>query len=244
MTLAHPAAILPLRRLGLPMTALAAGSMVPDIPLFLGWVRGYEVTHSVVGVLVVDVVLATGVVLLWFHLVRDALVDLAPEQVRSRLPATIRPTRRERLLVPVAGSVGAATHLLWDSFTHPGRWGPRHIEWLRTEHEGLLGLKWIQYSSGVIGLVIVGWAVVTYLRSRDPIPDDRGPSVLPAVVLPAVVTVAGLVGAITAAIKAPSGFHAMAFHGVINSLITVTMTGGVACLAWQVARHRRAATRP
>ncbi|RHW25669.1 DUF4184 family protein [Nocardioides immobilis] len=64
MTLAHPAAVLPLGRLGLPMTALVAGSVVPDIPLFLWWVRGYELTHSLVGILVVDVVLAVGVVLL------------------------------------------------------------------------------------------------------------------------------------------------------------------------------------
>jgi len=237
MTLAHPAAILPLRRLGLPVTALAAGSMVPDIPLFLGWVRGYEVTHSVVGILVVDVVLTAGVVLLWFHLVRDALVDMAPEHVRSRLPARVRPTRRELLLVPVAGSVGAATHLLWDSFTHPGRWGPRHIEWLRTEHGGLLGLKWIQYASGVLGLVVVVWAVVRYVQSLTPLADDRGPSLLPPVVLPAVVMVSGLVGVTTAAIKVPSGFHAMAFHGVINSLIAAAALGLLASGAWQVAGH-------
>lgn len=32
-TLAHPAYVLPLRRLGLPVSALAVGSMVPDVPL-------------------------------------------------------------------------------------------------------------------------------------------------------------------------------------------------------------------
>jgi hypothetical protein len=41
--------------------------------------------------------------------------------------------------------VAPATHVFWDAFTHPGRWGPVHIEWLRTEHSGLLGLMWLQY---------------------------------------------------------------------------------------------------
>jgi hypothetical protein len=238
MTLAHPAAILPLRRLGLPVTALAAGSMVPDIPLFLWWVRGYDVTHSLVGVLSVDVVLAMGVVLLWFLLVRDAVVDMAPPSVRERLPARARPTMREWLLAPVAACVGAATHVLWDSFTHPGHWGPRHIEWLRTEHAGLLGLKWTQYSSGVVGLAVVAWVVVQYLRSLDPLPDPRAPAVLPSFVLPLVVAASVLVGLVSAAIEAPRGFHSMAFNGVVDSLITVVVLGVLACGAWQVARLR------
>ncbi|QWC85882.1 DUF4184 family protein [Nocardioidaceae bacterium] len=36
VTVAHPAAILPLRRLGLPTAALAAGAMAPDVPLLTG----------------------------------------------------------------------------------------------------------------------------------------------------------------------------------------------------------------
>ena len=59
LTLSHPAAVLPLRGLDLPVTALVAGSMVPDVPLFLGWTRGYEVTHRLLGVVTVDPILAT-----------------------------------------------------------------------------------------------------------------------------------------------------------------------------------------
>jgi hypothetical protein len=46
MTLAHPVAVLPLRRFGLPMAAMVIGSMVPDVPLFLRWSSGYQVSHS------------------------------------------------------------------------------------------------------------------------------------------------------------------------------------------------------
>src|SRR5436190_2277820 len=175
MTLAHPAAVLPLRRVGLPMSGLVAGSVVPDVPVFLEWHRGYDLTHSLLGILVIDVALAYCVLLVWFPFVRDPLADMAPEQVRSRLAERARLTRRQWLLVAPAASVGAATHFLWDSFTHPGRWGPNHIEWLRAEHVGLEGLRWSQYVSGVIGLAIVIWVSRAYVRSLDPLPA-RGPS--------------------------------------------------------------------
>lgn len=67
------------------MTAMVIGSMIPDVPLFLGWVRGYEVTHSLAGVLTVDIAVTMVVLAIWFALLRDALVDLSPAIIRSRL---------------------------------------------------------------------------------------------------------------------------------------------------------------
>jgi hypothetical protein len=85
LTLSHPAAVLPLRRLGLPMTVLVIGSMVPDIPPFLGSGRWYERTHSVLGLVTLDVAVTAVVVAVWFLVLRDALVDLAPAPVRGRI---------------------------------------------------------------------------------------------------------------------------------------------------------------
>ncbi|MGH3362116.1 MAG: DUF4184 family protein [Nocardioides sp.] len=239
ITLAHPAAILPLGRLGLPMAVLIAGSMVPDIPLFMGWLRGYQVTHSLLGVLVIDVALAIGVVVLWYVVVRDALADMAPPQIRSRLAERARPTSREWLLAPVAACLGATTHVLWDAFTHPARWGPRHIEWLRIEHAGLSGLKWVQYVSGIVGLAIVAWALVNHLRSLEPLARTRPPPALPLTVLPTVVVISVLVGLASSAVMARKGLHAMAFFGVVNGLIAVAALGMLACAAWHVARYFR-----
>jgi hypothetical protein len=237
MTLAHPAAVLPLRRVGLPMSGLVAGSMVPDIPVFLEWHRGYDLTHSLLGILDIDVGLAFCVLLVWFTFARDPVVDMAPEQVRSRLAGRARLTRRQWLLVAPAASVGAATHFLWDSFTHPGRWGPDHIEWLRAEHAGLEGLRWSQYASGVIGLAIVIMASRAYLRSLALL-SPRGPSVLPRVTLPAVVMISVVVGVISVIVAVPKGFHVMAFYGVVNSVLALLALGVVACAAWHRA-HRR-----
>lgn len=241
MTLSHPAAVLPFRRLGLPMTAMVIGSMIPDVPLFLGWVGGYEVTHSPAGVLTVDPAATMVVLAIWFALLRDALVDLSPAIIRSRLSPRARLTARQWLLAPFAALIGTTTHVLWDAFTHPDRWGVRHVGWLRIDHAGLTGLKWAQYVSGVVGLVVVCSAVVAHLRTLPLISPPRPPRALTPVVLIAVVALAALIGLVSAMLKVSVGFHSMAFHGVVNSLIAFAAGTACACAAWQLAIRRQAA---
>jgi hypothetical protein len=221
------------------VTALVAGAMVPDIPLFVWWFAGYDATHSLIGIVLIDPVVVVAVLLGWFLLVRDAVVDMAPASVRVRLAERARLTLRQWLLVPVGGCVGAATHLLWDSFTHPGRWGPQHIEWLRVEHAGLEGLRWAQYVSGVVGLTIVVWAIVAHLRSLPPLTEPRRARALPAPVLPAVVLASLAVGLVSTILSVPEGFHVMAFNGVVDSLKAVVLLGAATCLVWQVVRLRQ-----
>src|SRR5687767_14701664 len=113
---AHPAAVLPLQLLGLPLSALVAGALAPDVTMYVaGW--GYGVTHSALGVLTVDLLVALVGLVVWFGLLRDAWVDLTPS-VRDRVPPRARPDRKAWLLAPLAALIGAATHVVWDSATH------------------------------------------------------------------------------------------------------------------------------
>ncbi|UMG93240.1 DUF4184 family protein [Nocardioides sp. TF02-7] len=240
VTLAHPAAVLPLGRLGLPMAALVAGSMAPDLPVFLQSWGAYGVTHSAVGVVTVDVVVAMVALVAWSVVARDAVVDMAPDRARSRLEPWVRPTRREWLLAVPAACLGAATHVVWDAFTHPGRWGPRHVEWLHNDHAGLPGSKWLQYASGVVGLAVVAWAALRHLRSRAPRPGPRAPRVLPPATLPAAVAGAALVGLSSGAVHAPD-LHDMAYFAVVHGLIALVVLCSVACAAWHGVRRRRVA---
>ena len=238
LTLSHPAAVLPLRRLGLPMTAMVVGSMVPDVALYLGSRRGYDLAHSALGVVTVDVVGALVVVAVWFTVLRDPLVDLAPVAVRDRLAPSARLTRRQWQLAPVGALVGAISHVAWDSFTHDDRWGSDHVGWLRHNHLGLAGLKWAQYASGVLGLLVVGWFAIAYLRSLPPRDVHRPSRVMTPVAAAAVVVLAGATGLTSAVVKAPDGLHAMAFHGVVNTIIVCVVGGVLVCLAWQGLRRR------
>lgn len=244
MTLAHPMAVLPLRGRGLPTTALVIGSMVPDVPVFVRWYDGYRLSHSAIGIFSLDLFLAAAVTVVWFLAVRDAVVDMAPAAVRRRLPARARPSAHDWLVTPLAAAVGAATHVVWDSFTHADRWGPRHIKWLATDHHGLLGLKWAQYGSGVVGLAVVTVVAVRFLAASPPLPDDRAPAVLPAWVLPTVVGGAAAVGIAAAARKTSYGVRDMAFDGVVDGLVTLVLLGALACVAWHVARATRSVESP
>lgn len=244
MTLSHPAAVLPLRRLGLPMTALVIGSMVPDVPLFLRWLRGYELSHTLLGVATVDAALALVAVGLWFAVVRDALVDLAPDPIRSRLTAHVTLTPREWILVVPAAWLGALTHVAWDGFTHPGRWGVERFAWLRVDHGPLPGYKWAQYVSGALGLAIVCVAVVGHLRSRPSVvrPTPR-PAWADRVLLVVTVAVA-TTAVVTAAMNASSGLHAVAFNSVVNAIIAALASVAVLCVVWCAARASREPSQP
>lgn len=234
MTLAHPAAVLALGRLGLPMAALVTGSMVPDLPLFMRWPSGYQVSHSLMGALTVDLIGALVLLYGWNAFIRDALVDLAPDVVRSRLPARHRLSRRQWLLAPAATVLGSLTHLGWDAFTHPGRWGVAHVAWLRADIGQLPGFKWAQYASGVIGLAVVLWAVVADLHSRPARPPRRTRA-LPAPVLPIVVCAAGAYGLMEGLARASRGFHAVAFHGVVQGIIAIAAGVSITCMVWVFA---------
>jgi hypothetical protein len=220
------------------MPALVIGSMVPDLPLFMWWPRGYDISHSLHGIVTLDVGLTVGVLLLWVFAVRDAVVDMAPEAVRLRLPERARLTAREWLLAPVAGCIGVTTHVVWDAFTHEQRWGTRHVAWLSTEHAGLPGQRWMQYVTGVLALAVVGWVVLRHLRSM-PLELDRRPAVLPPFALPGVLVAGALVGMVSAVLQWPDGRYEMAFCAVVNGVSTVLLLGLLTCVAWQILARRR-----
>ena len=162
LTPAHPAAVLPLQRLGLPLSALVAGAVAPDAVLLLGG-RGYALTHSALGVVTVDVAIALVGLALWFGLLRDRAAALTP-YFRDRVPAHAGLDRRGWLLAPVAAAVGAATHVLWDSATHEGRLIVEQVPLLQQQLGPLPGYAWAQLLSTLIGTAIVAVYVVARLR--------------------------------------------------------------------------------
>lgn len=243
LTLSHPAAVLPLGRVpglaALPAAALVIASMVPDLPMFVPGRGGYRLSHSVVGVLSVDVAVTLLVLLVWDRVLRDALVDLSPDRVRSRFARRARLPRAAWLLAPVAAVVGAASHVVWDAFTHPGRWGVARVAWLGEDHLGMRGHRWAQYASGVLGLVVVLAACARQLRRRPP-RARTSPRLLPAVVLPAGVGVAALVSVVVAAGRLDEGLHEVAFHGVVAGLQAALVVLALLTLLWGSLELRRA----
>lgn len=120
-TLAHPAAAIPLLRpLGRygVLSALVIGSMAPDLAFVVGVPATREQTHSLAGMLLFSLPAGALAYLLFHLLLKAPLCALLPASYLQRLAQpTNRPTK---FAVAVSLAAGAATHVLWDAFTHPG----------------------------------------------------------------------------------------------------------------------------
>lgn len=148
-TFAHPAAVLPLRRTGLPMSALVIGSIAPDVPSYVPWLSIRDWTHSATGLVTIDLAIAMVLLVAW-----------------TLLPVTARLGGRGWLLAPIAAVIGSATHVAWDSATHRDEWVTDRVPWLREEHGALLGYEWAQLVSTVVGGLVVAYAVLRRRRGK------------------------------------------------------------------------------
>lgn len=184
----HILAVVPIAAVArgrLPFAALAIGSMVPDLPLFLPGVANYQVTHSPWGLLTADLPLGLAGFLAWRLLYRDLLFALLPEVVRRRCAGPMRsgsgPTAGFALRAAVAVLIGASTHAAWDSFTHRDRTGTRLFPGLNATAFVLGGhpipsYKVLQYGCTVVGLPLLATLSARWLRRQPPEPLDSLPT--------------------------------------------------------------------
>lgn len=125
-TFSHPAVVLPfnyLSRKWLSLTGLVIGSMTPDFEYFLRMKVLSKYSHTCMGLFWYDLPLGCMLTLIYSNLIKDNLIDHLPAFFNKRLSTyknsdVIKPWY---YLLVVASSVliGALTHILWDSFTHP-----------------------------------------------------------------------------------------------------------------------------
>ncbi|MFJ6806964.1 DUF4184 family protein [Streptomyces anulatus] len=191
-TLSHAAAVLPaIRRNGtarwpLFPSALVAGSFAPDITYFAdtvipGAMEFGSFTHTFLGVVTVNVAIAAALVTVWV-LLREPLTALLPVRVRGRVHAFVRGQRWTRasfgpsawLWFAVSGALGAATHVVWDAFTHHSRWGTELVPVLSRSVGGFPVFQFVQYGSSALALVVIGRFAVTGLRLTPaaPAPEE------------------------------------------------------------------------
>jgi hypothetical protein len=216
----HPAAVLPLFRPLVP-SALVIGSMVPDLGYYVPLPVSSPSMHTLPGVLGADLLAGLLCFVLWQVLVAPVVVAASPAGLRSRLgpdlPVPWRSYLRPRALALTVASlwVGAATHVGWDEFTHPRRFGPAHVTWLAERHGALPGYAWAQYASGVVGGVVLVTATLHYLRTTKPTGAQRVPA------LSRRAAVLGLAAVATATLA--GGLYAARFGMIQNEPIRHTL---------------------
>lgn len=267
-TPSHAVVALPFVRTPLVPAGIAIGAMTPDLPLFVrGLPLHYGRTHALEWV-PVTVVVALVLLLVWRCALRPAARELAPAWLARRLPAewnagaavAARETlgvesRRGRatvswrrmLLLVVSLLLGVVSHIVWDLFTHEGRWGIEAVPALAGAWGPLAGYKWLQHGSSLLGLAVIGvWMLVWLVRRRDTGSVMR---VLPSAVrwvwwlsLPVVLVIAWMWGL---GALGPLDGEFTAQHLAYRVLPPAcAVWGGLTfalCLAVQVARARRGA---
>jgi hypothetical protein len=171
-TVSHVAAVLPLHRdpssrWALPAAPLVLGSMAPDLASVLGQHELREVSHSLVGVVTVDLPLVAVSWLLWVQLLREPVRHLLPGVAARWRPGTAR-GGAERLVRWVAAAlVGIATHLAWDSFTHDDGWLTGHVALLQGRAGVLDVVDWLQLASSAFGIAVLAWWLLRWWRATE-----------------------------------------------------------------------------
>ena len=235
----HPAAVLPFLGTPLPASALVIGSMAPDIPYYLPFQPALY-THTALSIVTTDLLLGALAWSVWHGLLAPPALSAAPRALRARLAdvplglSTRLSGTRSVLLAVGALVLGSATHVLWDEFTHPRRWGTEHLPALAENWGPLPGYRWLQYLSGLLGgLVLVAWLVRWLVRTPVHPGTDRYAPWWPWAVVVGVGGVAGGAGAAPASGLGAAGFAGATWAG--GAALGVAL---VLALAWHVARAR------
>lgn len=166
LTIAHPAAVMPLRHTGLPFSALVVGSIAPDLEYLFHLSPTGHIGHTIPGLLIFCVPVSL-VSLLIYHRIwapaANSLMNRSGDEFRF-FPLS------QFGLICLAIIIGAFSHLAWDSFTHSYGWMVQRVPILRTpiweSSWGTLRLfKILQHSSTSIGLIILGFEARPSLRA-------------------------------------------------------------------------------
>jgi uncharacterized protein DUF4184 len=190
-TLSHAAAVLPAVRADgtgrgrLVPAVLVAGSFAPDMTYYAasalpGAMRFGKVTHSFPGVFTVDVAVAWVLTGLWL-LAREPLVALLPRGRQGRAAVLLRCGASRARMTPgragwwyASAALGSLTHVVWDAFTHPDRWGMRLLPVLGRDVAGSPLYRYLQYGGSLVAAIVIAGFVVLALRSTTPAAAPMG----------------------------------------------------------------------
>jgi hypothetical protein len=166
-TLSHAAAVLPFSR---PLarwrllSAAVIGSMVPDFGFLMPWHVERVESHTAMGLLTFCLPIGLASYWVFQYLIKMPVIELLPDGAYQRwLPLESHADLASfRQWIFAAGGVlfGAATHLVWDGFTHEGARGVRMLPALDDPvfdigGHRLLGVRLMQDGGSLVGLIVV-----------------------------------------------------------------------------------------
>ena len=181
-TLAHPALILPIKRLTryrLSTTGLVIGSIIPDFEYFLRLNNTSTISHTLLGIVCFNLPLALILSFVFHLVVKEPLVNSFPPLIKARFIAVLHfnfPSWFKRHYISVVLSIilGIGTHFLWDAFTSIDGYFVKKIPLLMQSisinQQVILSYKILKHSSSIAGLLLLLYVI--YKRPQTPIENQ------------------------------------------------------------------------
>jgi hypothetical protein len=162
-TFSHPAILLPFfKNEKFSITALIIGSMAPDFEFFFRMRTQSEISHTFLGLLLVDLPLAIIVTFLFHGILKKPFLANSPAFIQRRSTELNHSNwfeyfRKNKVIVFFSFFIGAFSHFLLDSLSHWDGFIVQRLFFLNRMFFSFPLYEWVQYSTSVIGLVIVIW---------------------------------------------------------------------------------------
>jgi len=169
-TFSHPAIVLPLNRLSknrISLTALIIGSLTPDFEYFIRMRVLSIYSHTWSGMFWFDLPLGLVLLIIYNRLIRNKVIDRLPRYFNQRLSEfkNERPVSlgANLIVVVICLLIGAASHIFWDSFTHPMGYFVKHSHSLShkiiIKHFSIPVYSILQQLSSIAGALIIIYAI-------------------------------------------------------------------------------------
>lgn len=186
-TPAHSAVVLPfIRSRHLSATGLILGSMSPDFEYFFKFSVSSDHSHTIAGLLYFDLPVTFLLAWIFHRFVKTNLIHNLPVNLQRKFQGLLNTSVEEVLLkrpatFALSALAGAATHLLWDAFTHNNTFISRSFDIYRTVKIPYEGVNYplfyaLQQLSTGVGLL---WVLIYILLITPETPTVlKKPSVL------------------------------------------------------------------
>lgn len=161
------------------MTGLVIGSLTPDFEYFLRMKIQSDYSHSIGGLFWFDLPLGIILAFVFHHIVRNSLFDNLPVFLKSRFQVFRqfewnRYFKSNWIIVIISVFIGAASHLFWDSFTHPDGYFVSRLPFLTQTIEfwgkQIPMLKILQHGSTILGGLFI--AYIIYKLPKEYVSDQ------------------------------------------------------------------------
>lgn len=242
-TFSHPGAVLPLGFLPkryFSMTALVIGSIAPDFEYFFRMRAISYYSHRWSGMLWFDLPLIIILAFIFHSMVRDRLIENLPGFISKRVvrfkgfdwPGYFK---KNYPIVLLSAIIGAASHLLWDRFTHESGIFDTDIQKLKDFYSFSFRHRFATYNllqliSSIVGILIIFFTIFRLPAEKA---FKRNSSILPYWV--SILIVIGIV----VSVRYITGFNFRHYRDSVMTIISGGLLGLLLTSLFFNARNRK-----